>query len=169
MKRKTIVTAALLVFVAASIAFLAFKELKPGTSRVVSDAVAMEKKAPATGESANSRQRGRQVVAYYFHTTFRCATCYRIEQLTNDAIQTGFPKELKNGRLVWKIVNVEEQGNGHFIKDYQLFTKSVVLVDMKDGKQVRWKNLKEVWEFVDREDAFRKYIQRETSAYLGEG
>ncbi len=168
MNQKRIITAVLLAFVIASIAFLAFKEFRTGTPSGLSDAVAMEKKtgsAEAAGKA--QQQKGHQVIAYYFHTTFRCTTCYRIEQLTNEAIRAGFPDELKNGSLQWKIVNVEDAGNDHFIKDYQLFTKSVVLVDMKDGAEVRWKNLKDVWKFVDKKDAFTKYIQDETRSFLG--
>lgn len=170
MNQKKVITVVLLAFVMASIAFLAFKEFRTRASHGVSDAVAMEKKTGIFEASGKAQQqKGHQVYAYYFHTTFRCATCYRIEQLTNEAIQAGFPDELKSGRLVWKLVNVEDAGNNHFIKDYQLFTKSVVLVDIKDGAQVRWKNLKDIWQLVDREDAFTKYIQDETRAFLGNG
>lgn len=168
MNRKRIVTAVLLAFVMASLSFLAFREFRTGAPIAMSDAVAMEKKTPA-GEAAATagKQKGHQVIAYYFHTTFRCSTCYTIEQLTKEAIQSGFADELKNGQLVWKLINVEEEGNDHFVKDYQLFTKSVVLVEMKDGAQVRWKNLKDVWKHVDKKDVFTKYIKDETRAFLG--
>lgn len=64
-----------------------------------------------------------------------------MEQLTQEAIMTGFPDGLKNGRLAWKAINVDEEENEHFIKDYRLHPKSVVIVDMENGVQVKWKNL----------------------------
>lgn len=171
MNQKKIITGALLAFVIASVGFLAFKELRTGAPGGVSDAVAMEKNAGAAlaPGKAPQQQKGRQVIAYYFHTTFRCATCYKIEQLTSESIKKGFPDELKNGSLQWKPVNVEEAGNDHFARDYRLLTKSVVLVDMQDGVQVRWKNLKDIWKLVNSKEDFTKYIQDETRSYLKKG
>ena len=65
-----------------------------------------------------------------------------------------------------RVVNVEEKGNEHFVKDYQLFTKSVVLIDERNARPVAWKNLPKVWELLNDKDRFVSYIQRETRAYL---
>ena len=63
-------------------------------------------------------------------------------------------------------VNVEVKGNEHFVKDYELYTKSVVLSETKNGKEVRWKNLDKVWTLLGDEAAFKKYVRDEVSAYL---
>ena len=107
-----------------------------------------------------------RVIAYYFHTTYRCASCRSIEAYSREAIESAFADELKDGRLVWKVVNVEVKGNEHFVKDYQLFTKSVVLVDEVKGKQARWKNLDKVWELLGDKEEFQSYVTAETRAYL---
>ena len=41
------------------------------------------------------------------------------------------------------MVNVDEPANEHFIKDYQLYSKSIVIVKMQDGKELKWENLDE--------------------------
>jgi hypothetical protein len=110
-----------------------------------------------------------RVTAYYFHTTQRCATCKAIEAQTCEAIESAFAAELKDGRLVWKVVNVEVKGNEHFVKDYALYTKSVVLVDEVRGQSPRWKNLEKVWQLVRDKAAFQRYVQAETRAYLAAG
>jgi len=109
------------------------------------------------------------VVAYYLHTTFRCSTCRRLEALSREALEQGFSQDLSSGKLAFKVVNVEEPGNEHFVKDFQLVTKSLVLVEYKDGKVVRWKNLPKIWQLVRDRDAFIRYVQEETRAFLGEG
>lgn len=109
------------------------------------------------------------VTAYYFHTTYRCTSCRKIEAYSLEAIEKGFPQELKDGRLVWRVVNVEEQGNEHFVKDYQLYTKSLVLVEENDSTQVRWENLAKVWELLGDKDGFVRYVQDNTRAYLTTG
>ena len=63
-------------------------------------------------------------------------------------------------------MNVESTENQHFIEDYQLRTRSVVLVELQDGKQIRWKNLEKVWQLVQDKDAFFNYIQEETGEFL---
>ncbi len=115
---------------------------------------------------ADTVAHSQRVLAYYFHTTQRCATCRKIEAYTAEAIQNGFPEELKTGRLVFQALNVDEPENRHFLKDYELFTKSVVLVGEESGKQVAWKNLPKVWELIGDKEKFVQYIQGETRAYL---
>ena len=108
------------------------------------------------------------VVAYYFHGNFRCASCKKIEEYSHDAIQVGFAKELKDGTLKFEVINVEESPNRHFINDYALATKSLVLV-LKDGdRQVRFKNLDLVWQLLGSRDEFVAYVQNEVRGFLGE-
>ena len=65
-----------------------------------------------------------------------------------------------------KVINVDEKENSNFSKDYQLFTRSVVVSDIVNGKETQWKNLQKVWELVRNEEAFKEYIQNEIKAYL---
>jgi hypothetical protein len=122
--------------------------------------------AAETAVDTTAAAPAHQVLAYYFHTTQRCASCLKIEQYAHEAFGAGFPEELKDGRLVWRVVNIDEKENEHFAKDYQLFTKSVVLVDMKDGKQVAWKNLPKIWELLGNKGKFVRHVREETRAYL---
>jgi hypothetical protein len=107
-----------------------------------------------------------RVLAYYFHTTKRCASCRKIEMYTTEAIQTAFGKDLAEGRLVYQVVNIEEKGNEHYVKDYELFTKAVVLVEERPEGPASWKNLPKVWELLHDKEKFIRYIQEETRAYL---
>lgn len=124
--------------------------------------------APADSSEAapDSTALAHRVIATYFHTSYRCASCMKIEAYTTEAITAGFTNELKEGRLVWRVVNVEEKGNEHFVEEYKLFTKSVILVDEVDGKQRAWKNLPKIWELLGDKERFLRYIRSETSAYL---
>jgi hypothetical protein len=108
----------------------------------------------------------RRVIAYYFHTTYRCASCRAIEAYSREAIESAFAAELKDGRLMWRPVNVEVKGNEHFVKDYQLYTKSLILVNEVRGKPTQWKNLEKVWQLLQDKDKFLRYVQDEARAYL---
>ena len=109
------------------------------------------------------------VVVFYFHGNVRCTTCRTIEAYAHDAIHTGFAGELDDGALSWRVVNVDEPENEHFVQDFQLVTRSVVLAELHDGKVVRFTNLDKVWQLVRNRDDFVDYIQNETREFLGEG
>jgi len=103
----------------------------------------------------------------YFHGNARCATCRKIEAYADEAIAQGFVDELESGRLTWRVVNIDESANKHFIKDFQLVTRSVVLVEYRDGKVLRWENLDKVWQLVRSKDRFVSYVDGETREFLG--
>lgn len=113
------------------------------------------------------KQEARQLVVYYFMTTYRCRSCTFIEGTTRKAIDESFADELKSGRIIFQMLNIDEPQNKHFIDEYGLFTKSVVLSDLNGGKQTKWKNLDQVWNMIGQEDPFKAYIAKEVRAYLG--
>ncbi len=113
------------------------------------------------GVLAVAQTAEHKVIAYYFHTNTRCSTCIKIEQYSKEAIEQGFPDELKNGTLEMRIVNYENPENRHFMQDYKLVSKSLVLVNFVNGKQTKWTNLKLVWQLTGRKDAFLNYVRRE--------
>mgnify|MGYP000911956746 CR=1 FL=1 len=124
-------------------------------------------KAPAdTTEAFADTKAEHRVLAYYFYTTQRCTSCRKIEAYTAEAITTGFVEAIKDSVLVFQAINVDEEANEHFVKDYELFTKSVIIADERSGKQVAWKNLPKVWELLNDKEKFIRYIQDETRAYL---
>lgn len=121
--------------------------------------------SPAMAEEASA---GGAVTAYYFHGTFRCPTCHKLEEYAKEAIESNFKKDLASGKLSFKIVNVENKGNEHFVQDYQLYTKSVVLSLSKDGKEVRSKNLDKIWQLVRNKEQYESYVRDEVAAFLKE-
>jgi len=106
------------------------------------------------------------VVVYYFHSTNRCYSCTRIEKLTYLAVADGFEQELSDGRVKFSALNVDREENKHFIKDYKLYTKSVVVSNVARGKVKRWKNLQKVWELLRDDQAFKDYVQKEVRLFL---
>lgn len=109
---------------------------------------------------------GTKVVAYYFHLTARCTTCRTIESYSREVIEQRFAGELTKGRLEYKMVNVQLPENRHFVKEYQLFTKSLVLVRFENGKQAEYKALNDTWQLVGDKQSMQSYVEREVRRYL---
>ena len=120
---------------------------------------------PASAEEIPS---GEMVTAYYFHGNFRCPTCKNMEQYSREVIENDFKALSTSGQLTFKDVNVEQSGNEHFVNDYQLYTKSLVLSLVKDGKEVRSKNLDKIWDYARDKQRFQDYVRNEIAAFLKE-
>ncbi|MFA5063629.1 MAG: nitrophenyl compound nitroreductase subunit ArsF family protein [Candidatus Omnitrophota bacterium] len=117
---------------------------------------------------AADKQASSKVTAYYFHGNFRCPTCYKLETYSREAIETNFKDELNSGKLVFNVINTDENENSHFINDYRLYTKSLILSLVKDGKQVRWVNLDKIWEYAGNKQKFIEYVKSGVVDFLGE-
>jgi thiol-disulfide isomerase/thioredoxin len=109
-----------------------------------------------------------QVVVYYFRGNARCPSCYKLEQYAKEAVEQNFANELKDGRMQFKVVNIDQSGNAHFVNDYQLYTKSVVISLVKEGKQVKFKNLDKVWSLLRDPNKYHDYVRDEVKPFLGE-
>lgn len=170
MKLKKIVLIALSIFVAVSTGYLVFNEVREARQpeQAITDGGTPGQAGTRDSVSAAGENKGidRIVRVYYFHGSFRCPTCRRIEEYASNAVFSGFGPEIKKGTITWQAVNVEEPRNKHFTDDFKLFTRSVVVVDEQKGKQVRWKVLDKTWELVRDRAAFTEYIRREVKKYL---
>lgn len=108
------------------------------------------------------------LIVYYFHGSFRCMNCYKIENYTKGTIENYFSEQLRSGEIVYKTVNVEKKENAHFVEDYGLYTRSVVLSLVKNGKEDKYKNLTKVWEYLGNKIKFEDYEKKEIEEFLKE-
>ena len=124
-------------------------------------------KARAYSPAASQPQTtDTKVIAYYFHVTVRCTTCRTIESYSREVVEQKFGADIAKGRLEYRLVNIQLPENRHFVKDYQLFTKSLVLVRFDKGRQSEYKVLNETWELVGDKSAMQGYVEREVRDYL---
>jgi hypothetical protein len=173
MKSKTIITIVLVLFIFTSVAYLIVKEMRAlaqsGPAKTCPPAGTNDAE-PCCEEALFAKpptQSSQKVVVYYFHNNFRCAKCQKFESYSDETLRAAFPDALNKGSLEWKVINIDEPANEHFVKDYQLFSKSIVVAKMQDGKQTEWKNLDKIWKLVGDKAVFVKYIQDEVNTYLG--
>ena len=175
MNTKKILTAVLLLFVVVAVGTVVLKALITGdVADSSSQRVSSQESSKLEGQGITSlgdtelKPDADVEVVYYFMTTQRCQNCMKIESYTKEAVQEQFSEKLNNETMILKMVNVDEPQNRHFIQDYQLYTKSVVLVRYRDGKQVEWKNLDRIWNLLGDETAFKEYVVREVKAFVKE-
>ena len=158
----------LIGFVLLSLGFIAFRSVRAAKEwRAPSSLQAATPEPNASASSDRKAEQGSKIVAYYFHVNVRCTTCRKIEAYSNEVIHERFAKDIADGRIEWRLVNVQNPENRHFIQDYQLFTKSLVLVLYKGGQQKEYKVLNDTWELVGDKTAMQGYVEKEVRNFVG--
>ncbi len=139
---KKICTVVLLAFVAISLISLALgRSQKPA--------------APANLHAAP------QLVAFYFHGNKRCVSCNEIERLTRAAWAT----EIEAGTLAFRPTNVDQAGDAHFVTDFQLTMRTVVLAEEAGGRILRFQRLDSCWELFKDPVAFTSYLRTNLQSF----
>ena len=114
---------------------------------------------PFPGGAAETRSAPR-VEAFYFHRTLRCPACLDMENFTAEAVGR-FAAACEAGRLRWRIVNLDDEENRHYVRDYAIEFNSVVLSRQVNGQEVAWTNLPDAWKFIGDKPTFIAYVESE--------
>jgi hypothetical protein len=107
-----------------------------------------------------------QVVVYYFHSTRRCPTCLGIQATIEKTIQARFAAEVASSVLTFQAVNIDQEQNKHFVKEYDISFSSMVVTAKKGQATVKWENCNEVWDLAHQEPALADYAEKQIRAYL---
>lgn len=120
-------------------------------------------KAPA----AKAKAPSQRIVATYFYGDVRCATCRKIEAYSKEAVEEGFAKEIAAGTVVFQAINTDRAENKHYVQDYKLMMKSLIIAKENNGKVTEWVNLPKIWQLTGNQDEFMAYVREGVQGYLG--
>ena len=143
--------------------------LSAGITSLCDDAKTEINTADTTIESiaiSESAEIKIQYFAYYFYGDRRCVTCKKLEAYASEAFTGAFEKELADSVLVWTPINFDREENKHFIDDYELYTKALVLSRVENGKEVVFKNLDQIWLRVSDKEDYIDYVQSQTRQFM---
>jgi hypothetical protein len=167
MNTPKIISRFLIAFVLLSVGYVAFRSVRATRDWNVSASLQAATPEPEGPAAPGARsEAGSKIIAYYFHVNVRCTTCRAIETYSSQAIHKRFKDDMAAGRLEWRLVNVQNPENRHFIEDFKLFTKSLVLVRIQDGRQQEYKVLNDTWELVRTPELMGQYVEKETRDFL---
>lgn len=161
---KKVSTILLLIVAIAGVAAALYR--RPADSAAAPVAAQAEPVAAATAEPVSESRAGPLVTVTYFTTSVRCASCMRIEEWTRKAVDSRFADEVAAGRVSFRMVYTDTPANEHYIQDYQLVSKSVVVAESLEGREQEWVNLQDVWLLLHDEQAFADYIAGAVAAHL---
>lgn len=88
--------------------------------------------------TANAKSPAKdRVEVMYFHGKQRCKTCMAIEQNTREVIEKTFANEVKNGTVVFRIIDISTPQGETTADKYEVTWSSLFVNKWKNGKETR--------------------------------
>ena len=88
----------------------------------------------AQKDNARENMKDR-IEVLYFHGKQRCATCMAIEQRTRETLEGQFADELKNGTLVFRVIDISQPENEALADKYEVTWSSLFVCRWKAGRE----------------------------------
>lgn len=104
------------------------------------------------------------VDVYYFHGHVRCMSCNKIEAYTKEVVEKRFADAVKKGRVKMHVLDLEDAENAHYIDDFKINAKSVVVTRSVGGKAQSYRALDQVWPLLRDKARFQDYIAKNIAA-----
>jgi hypothetical protein len=108
-----------------------------------------------------------KVLIYNFHVTNRCVSCIAIEDATTKTLNTYFANELKQGRIIRYILNVDEESNAKIAEKYQAFGSGLFVTRVYKGKENSSDLTGDGFKYAkNKEEKFIEILKSKISEYL---
>lgn len=118
------------------------------------------------GVDADAEKPANFVRAVYFHRVPGCATCQKMSKYIFETVKTQFPADVKDKKLVLRYMNFEDAKNAKVVKAFDIKSPTLVIIDVRDGKDTRVKKAARLWELSADKAKFQTYVAEELKAYL---
>ena len=156
---KKILQPILLIIVALGIGAFVWGKISPDPA--VTNAATAQSAATTTATAeatAPKATRQPSVVVTYFTTDVRCVSCKTIERLTRETLKRDFAKAMESGQLRFQTINIDRPENKHYIQEYDLSFKTVVVNRPSQSTDGDWEKLDDVWRLLNEPNDFAAYV-----------
>jgi len=127
-------------YILLAVCILLLMLILPGSTRAV------EKQEKSTGKSDISipHQDVEKVEVLYFHPRIRCVSCNDVEKYAREVTKDEFAKEIKDGKLVFKSLEIDDPKNKKLVDELGVTGSSLYVVASGGGKMEHGE-IKSVW------------------------
>lgn len=77
-----------------------------------------------------------KVEVYYFYPTERCPIDLTIEENVKKTVQTCFSKEIKDGRMIFQVLNTDDKANAKTVARFNINAQALYIVKHDKGKEI---------------------------------
>ena len=159
MTARNIIAALLLIFALGSIVY---------TLSIPRDSLEASPTRPSKNTTIAVEGVAPDYAVYFFYNDIYCTTCEKLENYALQAIQVHYADELKLGLLQWRTLDMTAPENKHYVVDFGLYSKSIVLLAFNDGELTRFKNLEDIWDRIDNQEDYAQYIRTSLETFMHE-
>ena len=99
-----------------------------------------------------------RVEVVYFHRTQRCYVCYYAEEKTRYTLETYFADEMASGRVVFKVLNVQDKENAAIVNKYGAYTLSLFINTIRGGTD-HIEKVTDIWYLIGDDEAFVEVVR----------
>ena len=107
------------------------------------------------------------VEVVYFHRAQRCSGCIYAGDTTKYTVETYFAEELAEGKLVFKMLNLQDPANAAIVEKYGAYTSSLFINDIKGGID-QIEEVTDIWFLLHNDEKFVNLVKGELEKHLGE-
>ncbi|WP_218760643.1 nitrophenyl compound nitroreductase subunit ArsF family protein [Polaribacter sp. AHE13PA] len=123
-----------------------------------------------SGEKKNKEQSLDQstskIEVIDFHSTHRCMTCNAIEKNTKYTLNTYFSKELKENKITFQVINVDEKENEKVAEKFEAAGTALIINVIKNGKETQINLTDFAFMNGNDQDAFSKELKSKLDKQL---
>ncbi|WP_218733662.1 nitrophenyl compound nitroreductase subunit ArsF family protein [Polaribacter sp. HaHaR_3_91] len=101
-----------------------------------------------------------------FHSTHRCMTCNAIEKNTKYTLNTYFSKELKENKITFQVINVDEKENEKVAEKFEAAGTALIINVIKNGKETQINLTDFAFMNGNDQDAFSKELKSKLDKQL---
>lgn len=91
----------------------------------------------AKAQSSEKNSQKEYVEVLYFHGKQRCVTCNAIEKLTKEVIDKDFAEQLKNGKVIFRAIDISTKEGEKIADKYEVTWSSLFVNKWKDSKETK--------------------------------
>lgn len=91
----------------------------------------------ANAQNSTKTNQKEYVEVLYFHGKQRCVTCNAIEKLTKEVLDKNFAQQLKDGKVVFKVIDISTKEGEKIADKYEVTWSSLFVNKWKDGKETK--------------------------------
>lgn len=91
----------------------------------------------ANAQTSTQATQKDAIEVLYFHGKQRCITCNAIEKLTKEVIDKDFAQQLKDGKIVFKVIDISTKEGEKIADKYEVTWSSLYINKWKNGKEAK--------------------------------
>jgi len=131
------------------------------------DSVSETKTSNNQVSSSQATAKKMKIAVYYFHGANRCVSCVAIEEVTKKTINTYYKKELSEGTIQFKVIDIEESKNKSISEKYQVFGSSLFVTKNFNGTETKTDLTGDGFKYAkNKEEKFIEILRKTITDYL---